>query len=660
MANAQGIRAGQAFVELFADDSRLVRGLHAASRRLKAWGQSVTAAGRRMLLGGTAIVSALASTAKVFAETGSQLADMSARTGVSVEALSELGYVAEMSGGDLETLEAGLRKMQKTIAEAASGSQSAQEALAALGITIADLKNLSPDEQFLRIADRLAQIQNPTQRAAAAMEVFGKSGTQLLPMLAGGVKGLDAMRQKARTLGLVMSSEDAAAADDFGDAIDTLWKSLKMGVATIGSALAPILSQLAERVMGVVKSVSDWIKQNKAVVVTVFTVAAVVAASGAVLMVLGGILTGLGYVCGMLASILPWVGTALGVIGTVLGAILSPVGLVIAALASLGGYLLYVSGAGEQALSWLGQQFAALRETALTAWKGISDALATGDIGLAARILWLTLKMEWQKGVAWLTDKWIGFKEAFMAVATEAVYGTAKILTSAWAGLQTAWVETVAFMSKAWTVFTSSLVTGWKTAQNWIAKKFVQLMAMFDESVDVEATQQILDEDFQRDQRQRDQATQQELRDIQATRQAKREAIEEQERGTLAALEDERQRRHVERRRQYDADIKAAEDAVAEARRQWQEALDKAARKRAMIPETAGPERVKAIGDLEGVDIEGLARRSISVVGTFNPFAVAGLGTGGPLERAARAGEETARNTRKLVQQAQHGGLQFA
>ena len=660
MASAQGIRAGQAFVELFADDSRLIKGLNAASKRLKAWGESVTALGKKAILGGMAVLGPLAGTAKVFADMGSELTDMSQRTGVSVEALSELGYAAEMSGADMATLEGGLRKMQKTIAEAASGSQSAQEALGALGITINDLKNLAPDEQFALIAARLAEVQNPTQRAAAAMEVFGKSGTKLLPMMAGGARGLEEMRQKARDLGLVMSSEDAAAADDFGDALDSLWKVLKMGAFTIGSALAPVLKGLAERVMGVIKTVADWIKQNKDVVVTAFKMAAAVAAGGAALMVLGGLISGVGFALGTLASTVAGVGTALGAIGTVLGAILSPVGLVIAALASLGGYLLYVSGAGQQALSWLGQQFAALRDTALAAWKGISDALAAGDIGLAARILWLTLKMEWQKGVAWLTEKWIGFKEAFLAVATEAVYGTAKILTSAWAGLQTAWVETVAFMSKAWTTFTHHLVTGWRTAQNWIAKKFVQLMAMFDESVDAEAAMRILDEDFAREQRGRDQATQQQLRDIEATRQAKRKAIDQEEQGTLEELNREKDARHVARKKQYDAEVQSAEDAVAQARKEWQDALDEAARMRAEIAETAGLERIKGPGDLEGLDLEGMGKKSISVQGTFNAMAAQGLGTGGPMERAARAGEETAKNTRKLVMQAQHGGLQFA
>jgi len=659
MPSPSGIRAGQAFVELFADDSRLVRGLKAASKRLKAWGQSVTAAGQRMLSAGTAAVGGLLGASGVFASMGDTLAKASQRTGIGVERLSELAYAAEQSGADLETLEAGVRKMQKALAEAAVGSESARSALAALGLSITQLAGLSPDKQFTLIADRLAKIVDPTERAAAAMELFGRSGTQLLPMIANGAAGIDALAKRARELGLVMATEDAEAAVVFGDLVADLWKTVKMGVFVIGSALAPVLTDFVQRALGVIRSVTDWIKANKAVVVTVFKIAAAVVAGGAALIVLGGILSGLGFAFGTLASIAAGVGTALSMIGTVLGAILSPVGLVIAALASLGGYLLYVSGAGQQALSWLGRQLAALRDTALAAWKGISDALAAGDIGLAAKILWLTLKMEWQKGVAWLTDKWIGFKEAFMAVATEAVYGTAKILTSAWAGLQTAWVETVAFMSTAWTTFTHHLVTGWRTAQNWIAKKFVQLMAMFDDSVDAEGAMRILDEDFAREQRGRDQATQQQLRDIETTRQAKRRAIDQEERGTIEALEDERQRRHVERKRQYDADLKAAEDAVAEAKRQWQEALDEAARKRAEIKETAAPDRVKGIGDLESLDFEGLARRSISVVGTFNPLAAAGLGTGGPLERAARAGEETAKNTRKLVQQAQHGGLVF-
>jgi len=660
MPNPSGIRAGQAFVELFADDSRLVRGLKAASRRLRAWGQSVAAMGRRMMLAGTAAIASLFASAKLFAGMGDVVQKMAKRTGVSAEALSELGFAAEQSGTDLASLENGLRRMQRTIGDALQGLSTAEDALAMLALSVQQLVGLSPEEQFKLIADRIARIEDPTLKAAAAMEVFGRSGTMLLPLMEQGAAGIEALQKQARELGLTISSEDANAAAALTDALNMLWRVVKQGVFAIGASLAPAIKRFADWATGVIKSIGQWVRQNRQLVVTIFKVAAATTVAGVTIMLLGGVLSALGYVFGTLGTVLAGVGAALKLLVIAFGAILTPVGLVVAALASLGGYLLYVSGAGQQALSWLGQQFAALRDTALAAWRGISDALAADDIGLAARILWLTLKMEWQKGIAWLTDKWIGFKEAFMAVATEAVYGTAKILTSAWAGMQTAWVETVAFMSKAWSTFTHHLLTGWRTAQNWIAKKFVQLMAMFDESVDAEAAMRILDEDFAREQRGRDRATQQQLRDIETARQAKRKAIDQEERDTLDALEEERQRRHVQRKRQYDADLKAAEDAVAEARRQWQEALDEAARKRSEIQQTASPERVKGVGDLEGFDFEGLLRRSIRVTGTFNPLAAAGLGTGGPLERAARAGEETAKNTRKLVQQAQHGSLVFA
>ncbi|NLG25555.1 MAG: hypothetical protein GX558_09385, partial [Clostridiales bacterium] len=219
----------------------------------------------------------------------------------------------------------------------------------------------------------------------------------------------------------------------------------------------------------------------------------------------------------------------------------------------------------------------------MAAWQGIGDALAAGDIALAAKVLWLTLKMEWQKGIAWLTEKWFAFKEMLAAVWTEAVYGTAKILTSAWAGIQAAWVETVAFMSKAWTIFTSGLVAGWRTAQNWISKKFVALMAMFDDTIDVEASQKILDEDFQKEQQRREAKTQGQLAEIETTRQARRKAIDEEEKGTLGELDREKDARHAARQKQYDADLKSSEDAVAQARKDWQTALDEAAKKRAAI-----------------------------------------------------------------------------
>lgn len=777
MPSAQGIRAGRAFVEIFADDARLVKGLTAASRKLKAWGDRMTAVGKKMLLGaGTAALPVAFATqtfmgfedqmkavAGVTGATGGQfdllnekakelgrttsftaaevaagmlnlarsgfapqeidaaiagMLDMARATGtdlamacdIAAGTLRAFGLEAAQSGrvadvlvatanGSAQTLEdlgesmkyvapiaeeygMSLEETSKALGVLANmqikGSMAGtsmrqamlqmtdpavQQQIEALGVRVKDVTgNLRTDFGTMLLelgqamkgmtnAQRLALFRNLfDQRAAASVAKLAKAD---FPALA---RAIDNAAGVAARTALVMDS-------GLGGGFRRLMSAVEGVQIAVGEALGRTLTRLADYLVAVADRVTVWIHANRGVIVVAAGVLGAVAAMGAALFVLGGVLSATGFMLSTLASLLSDVGIALGAIGTALGAFLSPVGLVIAALASLGAYFLVVSGTGQQALAWLGQQFAALRETAVTAWTAIADALAAGDIGMAARLLWLTLKMEWQKGVAWLTEKWIGFKEAFMAVATEAVYGTAKILTSAWAGLQTAWVETVAFMSKAWTVFTSSLVTGWKTAQNWIAKKFVALMAMFDDTVDVEGAEQILDADFQREQQGRDAATEQQLRDIETTSQARREAIDQQEQGVLDQLDQEKGARHVARKKQYDADLQASEDAVTEARRQWREAMDQAARRRGQGAGIADPENPQGAGplrDLAGMDLAGMAEKNISVQGTFNAMAARGLGTSGPMERVARSGEETAKNTRKLVQHAQTGELRFS
>jgi hypothetical protein len=109
--------------------------------------------------------------------------------------------------------------MQKLLAEAAGGSKSANETLSELGLTVAQLVNLQPDQQFELFAQRISQIQNPAKRTAIALELFGKSGAQLLPLLNTGAGGIRALREQARKLGLTMGTADAQAAEEFGDAL---------------------------------------------------------------------------------------------------------------------------------------------------------------------------------------------------------------------------------------------------------------------------------------------------------------------------------------------------------------------------------------------------------------------------------------------------------
>jgi len=423
MATAGAIRAGQAYVELSTRDSKLVKGLRSAEQRLRAFAASVSSLGTRLVGLGAMAAGPLVAASRMFEDLGDNLAKASARTGVAVEELSELAFAADLSGADLATLELGLRKMSQTIVDAAAGSQSTNDAFGRLGLTVADLAQLTPDQQFKLLADRLSQIYNPTLRAAMALDIFGRSGTRLLPLMADGAEGIERLERQARELGLTWSTADAKAAEAFRDTLTVLWKVIQRGIALVGGALVPVLSDAAQWITRATKTVSGWINRNRQLIVIAFKVALAVMGGGLALLAFGKTVAGIAAMVSILATVLAGVGSALNVLGAIVAGLLTPVGLVSAALLALGGYLLYTTDAGQQALQGLATEFRSLQETALAAWRGIADALATGDLGLAARIAWLTLKLVWKQGVGWLEERWLRFKEFFLKTFYGAIYG---------------------------------------------------------------------------------------------------------------------------------------------------------------------------------------------------------------------------------------------
>jgi hypothetical protein len=640
MASAGAIRAGRAFVELFADDSRLVRGLRSAQAKLRGFGAGLTALGARTLTLGATLVTPFLAAGKVFADAGSDLVDMSQRTGVSVEALSALGFAAGQSGADLETLEAGLRKMQRTLVQAAGGSESAREALKRLGLSAAGLSQLSPDEQFRSIADSLAKITDPAQRTALALELFGKAGTRLLPLLAGGAGGIRALEDQARRLGLVLSREDAEAAEKFGDLLDQLVKSFGRVTTIVGSALAPILADIAERVVNTATLVAGWIRANTELVKTLFKVAAAVVVGGAALVALGFIFAAIGAFVGGAITLITAFGAALGLVGTLLGALATPAGIAVAAVAALGGAVLFYTGAGSRALAFLGERFGALRDLAVRAFAGIQKALAAGDFALAARIAWLGLRLVWRSGINFLAEQWINFKQVFLDVWNAAVFGIAKL-----------WINATHFLANAWTIFTTSLRKGWATAQNFIAKGILRLMALFDESIDVEAASRVLDEDLAAQTGAIDSQRDRRLGERERTR---REELAEIDR--IAASEQRQRQARFERERA------GLEAELSQARQAFADAVSQAENRSTSDAEPDSPERPPSpedlLGRLRGIGAE-LPERT-SVAGAFNALALRGLAAGDPARRTAQATEATATNTRRILDELKRGTAVFA
>jgi hypothetical protein len=389
--NQQGIRAGKAFVELSANDSRLIKGLRSAQRRLMQFGQTVTGMGARLLGVGAGFAAPIIAATKNFADFGDAVNKMSARTGLSAEAVSGLGFAAEQSGADTKTLEAGFRGMSRTILNASRGLSTAVDSFTDLGLSIENIQGLDPEQQFKLIAERISQIEDPTRKAAIAMSIFGRSGQMLIPLLDAGSAGISDMQEEARRLGITLSDDDAAAAAELTDAMNRVRRSMKAAWMSGGLVLANGMTKLLNEVSTVIPQITQWMRANKTLITTVAAAIAATTAFGGVLVVAGGALT--------LASV------AVGALASAITLALSPMGLMLGVLTSLTTYAIR-SGKAVQALDKL---FPTLRSTVTEAFTAISEAIAGGDILAATRVLWAAVNLEWTKGINAISKKWTDF-----------------------------------------------------------------------------------------------------------------------------------------------------------------------------------------------------------------------------------------------------------
>lgn len=114
---------------------------------------------------------------------GGELSDLSARTGESAGKLLVLQRAFDNTGVGADKVGTSVNKLQKFMEDAANGGDKQSEVMNRLGISLADLQGKTPTQQMQIFAEKISGIQDPTQRAATAMTIFGKSGGELLPLL---------------------------------------------------------------------------------------------------------------------------------------------------------------------------------------------------------------------------------------------------------------------------------------------------------------------------------------------------------------------------------------------------------------------------------------------------------------------------------------------
>lgn len=355
--STSAIKAGSAFVELTLRN-KMTAGLKSAAGTLKAFASGVQSVGQGLMqvgatVGGigAAIVGPLAGAAKHFADAGSAIADMSARTGVATDHLSELVYAAEMGGAAAADLETALKMMAK---------------------------NGMDPTRFDDVAQSIAAIEDPAERIVAALDAWGKSGVKLLPVL----DSLQELRGEARSLGLSISPESAKRADELGDAMDRLTKVGKDFVYEVGSAIAEPLTRMLTLSTGIGVSIAEWVSRNQSLVVGLAAVGVAAIAAGAAIATMG--------------AILATVATIIGGIVSVTTLLSGPIGLAVAGIAILTGGLV-AAAAGWLAFTSAGND--AVSGTA-RAVNGITAAILSGNIENAWQQMAIAIEYAWAAAMA--------------------------------------------------------------------------------------------------------------------------------------------------------------------------------------------------------------------------------------------------------------------
>lgn len=157
-------------------------------------------------------VERIATFARQVVDTGGDIADLSAKTGLTTTEVQRFQYVADQTGTSVDTVGRAVSQMSRRLVD---GNKDAAKATRELGLSFSDLQAMSPGAAFERIAEAIRDVPDPMRQTSLAMDLFGKSGVDVLPAMKAGVKDLGDEFQNA---GGVISGEAVAALDKFGDA----------------------------------------------------------------------------------------------------------------------------------------------------------------------------------------------------------------------------------------------------------------------------------------------------------------------------------------------------------------------------------------------------------------------------------------------------------
>ena len=195
------------------------------------------------------------------------VAKTSKQLGITTEGLQRLRGAAALSGGDTATLDKGIRTLTKGLADAAEkGTGPAADALSALGLEVADIDSLLVNGDIEGAIGVIGDAFNATgesaQKNAALLKLFGAAGSKLRPLIEEGSAGVEALGDAITATGSVIDDEALGQFEAMVDANFLLDEQIRGLKNTVASALAPAVTDIANKIGDWVAENDDFIKQD--------------------------------------------------------------------------------------------------------------------------------------------------------------------------------------------------------------------------------------------------------------------------------------------------------------------------------------------------------------------------------------------------------------
>jgi hypothetical protein len=274
---------GAIAVEILARTEGLERGLKKGASSINAFGGMLAGATASVTAFGLSIatnaVGALAGFVSSSFQSIGAARNLAVMLNSDTQALQALQYAAKQTGSDGSSLNNALTKMNATIGEGLAGNEKAAEGFDKLGLRIEHLAGMGAPEAFKLIADQIKLLPTPAQQAEAAINIFGKSASALIPLLASGSAGISELQDRYAELSGGMSELDVSKVQLAGDLMDDLGIVVKGVADQIAVNLAPFIIYASKKLIelgfngeGAMNAVAkgfEWVKSAAQEVATV-------------------------------------------------------------------------------------------------------------------------------------------------------------------------------------------------------------------------------------------------------------------------------------------------------------------------------------------------------------------------------------------------------